>query len=210
MLLFLPNAAAAWHWDWCFLSELPLDFLFHLLSYPLGNIALSPSCCHYPHIPWAKRPVCILFQLWKDCNYRGADLNPFKFGEDIFMESSHLGWLIFDYLRPGLKNKAVGEEMKTTQLCHLILFSLSPPLCYIGISLSSEVCNLMAIRYGDPDLQISFESFVCFMLRVEIMGGEAGAPCLAWQAGLPAEPWPLWCCSHWQWPGQNEQGWISE
>ncbi|KAM9607982.1 calpain-14-like [Morphnus guianensis] len=39
-----------------------------------------------------------------------------------------------------------------------------------GISLSNEVCNLMAIRYGDPDLQISFESFVCFMLRVEIMG----------------------------------------
>ncbi|NXJ02528.1 CAN14 protein, partial [Psophia crepitans] len=39
-----------------------------------------------------------------------------------------------------------------------------------GISLSNEVCNLMAIRYGDPDLKISFESFVCFMLRVEIMG----------------------------------------
>ncbi|XP_010155825.1 PREDICTED: calpain-14, partial [Eurypyga helias] len=40
----------------------------------------------------------------------------------------------------------------------------------LGISLSNEVCNLMAIRYGDPDLKISFESFVCFMLRVEIMG----------------------------------------
>ncbi|NXE47265.1 CAN14 protein, partial [Casuarius casuarius] len=39
-----------------------------------------------------------------------------------------------------------------------------------GISLSNEVCNLMAIRYGNSDLQISFESFVCFMLRVEIMG----------------------------------------
>ncbi|NXI53790.1 CAN14 protein, partial [Chloroceryle aenea] len=39
-----------------------------------------------------------------------------------------------------------------------------------GISLGNEVCNLMAIRYGDPDLKISFESFVCFMLRVEIMG----------------------------------------
>ena len=37
-----------------------------------------------------------------------------------------------------------------------------------------KLCNLMAIRYGDPDLKISFESFVCFMLRVEIMGGEAG------------------------------------
>ncbi|NXT44928.1 CAN14 protein, partial [Pelecanoides urinatrix] len=41
---------------------------------------------------------------------------------------------------------------------------------YEGISLSNEVCNLMAIRYGDPDLKISFESFLCFMLRVEIMG----------------------------------------
>nr|XP_025950487.1 calpain-14 [Dromaius novaehollandiae] len=39
-----------------------------------------------------------------------------------------------------------------------------------GISLSNEVCNLMAIRYGNSDLQISFESFVSFMLRVEIMG----------------------------------------
>ncbi|XP_025916229.1 calpain-14 [Apteryx mantelli] len=39
-----------------------------------------------------------------------------------------------------------------------------------GISLSNEVCNLMAIRYSNADLQISFESFVCFMLRVEIMG----------------------------------------
>lgn len=29
----------------------------------------------------------------------------------------------------------------------------------------------MAIRYGNPDLKISFESFVSFMLRVEIMGG---------------------------------------
>lgn len=83
--------------------------------------------------------------------------------------------------------------MKTTQLCHLILFTLFffPLPFYVGISLSNEVCNLMAIRYGDPGLQISFESFVCFMLRVEIMGGEAGAPCLARQAGLPAEPWPL-------------------
>lgn len=48
-----------------------------------------------------------------------------------------------------------------------------------GISLSNEVCNLMAIRYGDPDLKISFESFMCFMLRVEIMGGEAHAMQLA-------------------------------
>jgi len=48
-----------------------------------------------------------------------------------------------------------------------------------GISLSNEVCNLMAIRYVEPDLKISFESFMCFMLRVEIMGGEAHAMQLA-------------------------------
>ncbi|NXP44002.1 CAN14 protein, partial [Heliornis fulica] len=52
----------------------------------------------------------------------------------------------------------------------LDLVELQAAVQETGISLSNEVCNLMAIRYGDPDLQISFESFVCFMLRVEIMG----------------------------------------
>ncbi|XP_066479406.1 calpain-14 [Tiliqua scincoides] len=39
----------------------------------------------------------------------------------------------------------------------------------IGVSLSNELCKLLAIRYGTPSLQISFENFVCFMLRVELM-----------------------------------------
>ncbi|NXB57599.1 CAN14 protein, partial [Struthidea cinerea] len=43
-------------------------------------------------------------------------------------------------------------------------------LVELHAAVQETVCNLMAIRYGDPDLQISFESFVCFMLRVEIMG----------------------------------------
>jgi len=82
---------------------------------------------------------------------------------------------------------AVHIHLPTAESCHLILvflFYFSFPSLYEGISLSNEVCNLMAIRYGDPDLKISFESFVCFMLRVEIMGGEAGAMWLARQAGL--------------------------
>uniref|UniRef100_K7GJ53 Calpain 14 n=1 Tax=Pelodiscus sinensis TaxID=13735 RepID=K7GJ53_PELSI len=35
---------------------------------------------------------------------------------------------------------------------------------------SNQVCNLMVIKYGKTDMKISFESFFCFMLRVEIMG----------------------------------------
>ncbi|XP_043836934.1 calpain-14 [Dromiciops gliroides] len=38
-----------------------------------------------------------------------------------------------------------------------------------GILLSDEVCNLMAIRYGNSNRKIGFENFVYFMLRVEIM-----------------------------------------
>lgn len=77
-------------------------------------------------------------------------------------------------------------QLCTAENSYLILFSplllfFSP--FYEGISLSNEVCNLMAIRYGDPDLKIRFESFVCFMLRVEIMGGEIGA---TWLARLPS------------------------
>ncbi|XP_044306256.1 calpain-14 [Varanus komodoensis] len=39
----------------------------------------------------------------------------------------------------------------------------------MGISLSNELCKLLAIRYGNPSLRITFESFACFMLRVEVM-----------------------------------------
>ncbi|XP_063247229.1 calpain-14-like [Prinia subflava] len=64
----------------------------------------------------------------------------------------------------------VFQKRDTNRSGKLDLVELHAAVQETGISLSNEVCNLMAIRYGDPDLQISFESFVCFMLRVEIMG----------------------------------------
>ncbi|KFO56702.1 Calpain-14, partial [Corvus brachyrhynchos] len=64
----------------------------------------------------------------------------------------------------------VFQKRDTNTSGKLDLVELHAAVQETGISLSNEVCNLMAIRYGDPDLQISFESFVCFMLRVEIMG----------------------------------------
>ncbi|NXF84177.1 CAN14 protein, partial [Sclerurus mexicanus] len=64
----------------------------------------------------------------------------------------------------------VFQKGDTSRSGKLDLVELHAAVQETGISLSNEVCNLMAIRYGDPDLQISFESFVCFMLRVEIMG----------------------------------------
>uniref|UniRef100_A0A674H8N0 Calpain 14 n=1 Tax=Taeniopygia guttata TaxID=59729 RepID=A0A674H8N0_TAEGU len=64
----------------------------------------------------------------------------------------------------------VFQKRDTSRSGKLDLVELHAAVQETGISLSNEVCNLMAIRYGDPDLQISFESFVCFMLRVEIMG----------------------------------------
>ncbi|XP_074025195.1 calpain-14 [Numenius arquata] len=64
----------------------------------------------------------------------------------------------------------VFQKKDTSTSGKLDLVELHAAVRETGISLSNEVCNLMAIRYGDPDLKISFESFVCFMLRVEIMG----------------------------------------
>ncbi|NWQ64779.1 CAN14 protein, partial [Neopipo cinnamomea] len=64
----------------------------------------------------------------------------------------------------------VFQKRDTSRSGKLDLVELHAAVQETGISLSNEICNLMAIRYGDPDLQISFESFVCFMLRVEIMG----------------------------------------
>ncbi|KAM6366601.1 calpain-14-like [Alca torda] len=64
----------------------------------------------------------------------------------------------------------VFQKKDTSRSGKLDLVELHAAVQETGISLSNEVCNLMAIRYGDPDLKISFESFVCFMLRVEIMG----------------------------------------
>ncbi|NXJ67393.1 CAN14 protein, partial [Rostratula benghalensis] len=64
----------------------------------------------------------------------------------------------------------VFQKKDTSRSGKLDLVELHAAVRETGISLSNEICNLMAIRYGDPDLKISFESFVCFMLRVEIMG----------------------------------------
>ncbi|NWS57867.1 CAN14 protein, partial [Chunga burmeisteri] len=64
----------------------------------------------------------------------------------------------------------VFQKRDTNRSGKLDLVELHAAVQETGISLSNEVCNLMAIRYGDPDLKISFESFVWFMLRVEIMG----------------------------------------
>uniref|UniRef100_A0A8C3L4J3 Calpain 14 n=1 Tax=Chrysolophus pictus TaxID=9089 RepID=A0A8C3L4J3_CHRPC len=64
----------------------------------------------------------------------------------------------------------VFQKRDTNRSGKLDLVELRAAVQETGISLSNEVCNLMAIRYGDPDLKISFESFMCFMLRVEIMG----------------------------------------
>ncbi|KAM6081306.1 calpain-14 [Chlamydotis macqueenii] len=64
----------------------------------------------------------------------------------------------------------VFQKKDTSRSGKLDLVELHAAVQETGISLSNEICNLMAIRYGDPDLKISFESFVCFMLRVEIMG----------------------------------------
>lgn len=41
-----------------------------------------------------------------------------------------------------------------------------------GIVLSDDVCQLMLIRYGGPNLQMDFVSFVHLMLRVQKMEGE--------------------------------------
>lgn len=48
------------------------------------------------------------------------------------------------------------------------------PVFHAGIVLSDGVCQLMLIRYGGPDLQMNFVSFVHLMLRVENMEGELG------------------------------------
>ncbi|XP_040286539.1 calpain-14 [Bufo bufo] len=39
-----------------------------------------------------------------------------------------------------------------------------------GITLSRQIYNLMALRYGNSSLKIDFENFVCLMLRMEING----------------------------------------
>ena len=48
------------------------------------------------------------------------------------------------------------------------------PVFHAGIMLSDDVCQLMLIRYGGPDLQMNFVRFVRLMLRVENMEGKLG------------------------------------
>ena len=43
-----------------------------------------------------------------------------------------------------------------------------------GIVLSDDVCRLMLICYGGPDIQMDIVGFVRLMLRVENMEGELG------------------------------------
>lgn len=62
-----------------------------------------------------------------------------------------------------------------------------------GIMLSDDVCQLMLIRYGGPNLQIDFVSFVHLMLRAENMEGELvgrskGQDFLFTPRGLPTHP----------------------
>lgn len=59
--------------------------------------------------------------------------------------------------------------------------------------LSDDVCQLMLIRYGGPNLQIDFVSFVHLMLRAENMEGELvgrskGQDFLCIPRGLPTHP----------------------
>lgn len=62
-------------------------WIFFFISFPtlLGILLLNPAAAITLISHEQKRPICILFQLWKDCKYGGVDLNSFKFGEDMFM-----------------------------------------------------------------------------------------------------------------------------
>lgn len=53
-----------------------------------------------------------------------------------------------------------------------------------GIMLSDDVCQLMLIRYGGPNLQMDFVGFVHLMLRAENMEGELG-----WRGLPPHSSW---------------------
>lgn len=67
-------------------------WIFFFISFPtlLGILLLKPAAAITLISHEQKRSIGIFFQLWKDCKYRGADLNPFKFEEDIFMYRSYL------------------------------------------------------------------------------------------------------------------------
>lgn len=62
------------------------------------------------------------------------------------------------------------------------------PVSNAGIVLSGNISQLMLIRYGGPDLQMDFVSFVHLMLRVENMEGElAGREWIAPLSSVPAD-----------------------
>ncbi|XP_031758480.1 calpain-14 isoform X1 [Xenopus tropicalis] len=48
-----------------------------------------------------------------------------------------------------------------------------------GITLHRQFYNLVALRYGDSLLKMSFENFACLMLRIEINDGSAGPPSIS-------------------------------
>ncbi|XP_054852648.1 calpain-14-like [Eublepharis macularius] len=68
-----------------------------------------------------------------------------------------------------LHYQKVFQKKDTHKTGTLGLEELHAAMKEIGTSLRDEVCNLMVLRYGDPNLKISFQSFVCFMLRVEFI-----------------------------------------
>ncbi|XP_026537625.1 calpain-14 [Notechis scutatus] len=63
----------------------------------------------------------------------------------------------------------VFQRKDTHQLGTLDQLELRVAIQETGISLSNELCKLLTVRYGNPDLKITFENFACFMLRVELM-----------------------------------------
>uniref|UniRef100_A0A670HT79 Calpain 14 n=1 Tax=Podarcis muralis TaxID=64176 RepID=A0A670HT79_PODMU len=68
-----------------------------------------------------------------------------------------------------LQYQAVFQKNDIQQTGTLDQVELQASVQELGISLSNELCKLLAMRYGNPGLNITFESFACFMLRVELM-----------------------------------------
>ncbi|XP_039202445.1 calpain-14-like [Crotalus tigris] len=76
----------------------------------------------------------------------------------------------FRFLRKKLLlYQEVFQRNDTHQLGTLDQLQLCVAMQETGISLSDQLCKLLTVRYGNPDLKITFENFACFMLRVELM-----------------------------------------
>ncbi|XP_027624112.1 calpain-14 isoform X2 [Tupaia chinensis] len=65
--------------------------------------------------------------------------------------------------------KEVFHKQDTNRSGYLNWLQLQAAMMEAGIVLSDNVCKLMVIRYGGPNLQINFVSFVLLMLRAENM-----------------------------------------